>query len=178
MNVAMPVSVGWTPTATIGVVQTFAIVIFGGGGLYGLARAVALLWRMWNESKKLDSDGAAAVRKEMMDLNERQTQLIVKLEDDLRDERRRCDDETTELRKSHASEMAQLRKSHVEEMRMLHERIEGLHRQMVQMQRTTGQVIRQGANSPTTNSRIPSDSSGIGEVLRQTYDIPGTGDEI
>lgn len=168
--------VGMSSAAWVGVVQTIITAVFGSGVIYGMARGLALLWKMWNESKKLDADGAAAVRKEMMDLNDRQNQRISLLEKDLRDERKRCDDETDAIRKAHGEEMASLRKLHADEIRELHTRIEGLHRQMVQMQKYQTPESARTMNAPTTTARMGSDTQGIGEVLKQTYGIPGVGE--
>ena len=167
-------NVGWTYSATVQVIQVIVTLLLGSGGLYGIARGVALLWRMNNETKKQDTDAAAAVRREMMDLNDRQNRRIDTLEQALRDERKRCDEETDALRKAHISEMGQLRQLHAEEVRDLHVRMEGLHAQMVTMQQATGRAIQLGANAPKAAARIPDPDTGAN--LRQAFGGPETGD--
>lgn len=153
---AVPVSPSWSPTTTISAIQAIVTVLLGGGGLYGIARGVALLWRIANDRAKQDNDAAAAVRKEMMEISDRQQKRIDDLERTGREERKHFDEEMASLRKAHAEEMARLRLTHAEEMAMqrrihedemrkLRDEVLGIHRQTVARDQAAGRATVVGA---------------------------------
>jgi hypothetical protein len=122
---------GWSATTTVAAMQFIATVLLGGGGLYGIARAIALLWKMNTESKKQDSEAAAAVRKEMMDISDRQQARIDALEKDATEERKRHGEEMMALRRHYEGELAQLRRQ-----------VAALTHQLIVMQGDTGRATK------------------------------------
>lgn len=164
-------NVGWTWTATVAAVQTVIYTLFGAGGLYGIARGVALLWKMANERAKQDDDRDAGIRREMAELSDRQTKRIDKLEADLRDERKRCDEEMMAQRRLHIEEIATLKREHTDEMAVMKAEFEGYMRQVLQMQRSGP-----ATNAPKTVARFSGFSTDIGAALEQAYKLPGVGE--
>jgi len=170
---SIPVSPGWSPTTTVNALGVVLQALFGGGVLYGIARAVALLWRLANERSKQDNDAAAAVRKEMMEISDRQQKRIDDLEKAGREERAHFDKEMSELRKAHAEEMARLRLTHAEEMAMqrrihedemrkLRDEVLGIHRQTVARDQAAGRPTVIGAGK----SAIERATETFGPALR------------
>lgn len=172
---SVPVDVGWTPGALVSLVQTVATVLIGGGGLYGIARAVAILWKMANERAKQDDDRDKDIRREMADFSKLMQARVEKLEVDLREERKRCDEELAEVRKLHAEEMANQRRAAEDGMRVLRDEISGLHKQMIQMQRSTA-ATRIMPTMPEPPQPTSLDSDAIGQALRDTFRLPGVGE--
>jgi hypothetical protein len=175
---AVPVSPGWSPTTTISAIQAIITVLLGGGGLYGIARGVALLWRIANDRAKQDNDAAAAVRKEMMEISDRQQKRIDDLEKSGREERAHFDREMAELRKAHAEEMARLRLAHSEEMalqrrihedemRKLRDEVIGINRQAIARDQSAGRPTVVG-NGKSAVSRA---TENFGQALR-ALDVP------
>ena len=163
-----PVAVGWTATATIQTIQTIIVALVGGGGLYGIARAIALLWRMANDRARQDNEAAQAVRREMMEMNDKLQKRVDDLERIAREERRLHSEEMDLLRKNHAEETLAIRSHYEKEIRAMRDEIGGLHRQMLQMQETSQAAIVLGPKAPTASGR-KADEIGIGGTLRRAY---------
>jgi len=170
------VNVGWTWGATVSVVQTIIIATLGGGGLWGMFRGIALLWKMSNESKKLESDAAAAVRREMMEFNAQLQKRIEDLEKAGREERKRWDDEMAAIRKMHAEEVIQVRNGYENEIRGLRDEISGLRRQMAQWSQTSEAAVSLSRTAPTSALKRAGDA-GIGDLLRKAYEVAGVGED-
>jgi hypothetical protein len=172
----VPVSPGWSPTTTFSAINTILTLVIGGGGLYGVARAIALLWKMSNDRAKQDNDAAATVRKEMLDLTDRLQSRVDTLEKNGTEERTRHAAEVEKIRKDHAEEMLGVRRHYESEIKSLREEIKGLHSQMIQMQRSSGAAMELGKRAPTTARKQISDSD-IDKVLQEAYKIKGTGED-
>ena len=154
---AVPVTnVGWTNTATVSAIQTIVVTLLGSGGLYGLFRGVALLLKIANQRAAQDDSRDAQVRREMAELNDKQTARIEKLEAEIRDERRRCDEEVAGLRKEHA-----------EEVRELRAQIDAMQRIILQWQISTGQML----------SLPPGSAPKAGEAIERLAQIKGVGEQ-
>lgn len=167
---------GWSPTTTVAGLQLIVTVLLGGGGLYGVARGLALLWKMSNESRKQDSDAATTVRREMMEFNAALQARITALEDSGREERKRFDDEIAATRKEHAQEVISIRKGYETQIRELREELNGLRRQMAQWAQSSRSAQILGKTAPTSAMKQVEDA-GLGDVLRGMYDIKGTGED-
>lgn len=146
--VAVPVAPGWTPTATVSAINGLITVVLGGGGLWGLFRAIALLWRIYNQRAEQDALKDAAFRKELAEQNDRLTARIEKLEGEVSAERRRCDEEVLALRRQHAEEVQGLR-----------QQVEAMQRIIIQWQVSTGAMIGVPA------SAVPSSMTRFAEQL-------------
>lgn len=145
---AVPVNPGWSWTATLTVIQTVVIAVLGGGGLWGVFRGIALLWRMNNESKKQEADIAAALRKEMAEITERQQKRIDALEI-----------AATEERKRHVEEMSAMRIHYEGEISNLRGQITRLTHQLFTMQQDSGKAVKM-----TT--------ADVGDTLRSAFPVP------
>jgi len=177
----IPVTPGWGPTTWVNIALTLLVAVLGSGGLWGIFRGVALLWKMNNESKKQDNDAAAGVRREMMEISERQQKRIDELEKSGREERGHFDRELAEIRKAHAeemaairlahaAEMASLREKHAEEMRALRDEVIGAHRNLIQAQQSSGKAVR-------ISKSVPGQSNPeLDALIDRMGDLPNAGE--
>lgn len=159
-DIPVPVTTGWSPTTTVAAVQLIATVLLGGGGVYGIARGIALLWKMANDRAKQDNDAAAAVRREMMELNDRQQKRIDDLERQAGDERKR-----------HADEMSALRHYYEGKLVALQNQVSALTHQLFIMQQGTGKPI---VLTPAKGKLATDD---LAETLKAAFP-PIEGDEL
>jgi len=140
-QVPIPVATGWTWTTTMGAVQN--ILLAGGGaglGALGL-RIIVALKRLGNERAKQDTDRDSGRWRELMELNDKLQVRIAKLEDDVRDERRRSDEEVALIRKQHVEEMTTVRLEHERQIKAFNERIDQLQRTIFQNQQSTATIL-------------------------------------
>lgn len=155
---AMPIPVtntGWSWAASMGAIQNLLIAVLGGGGLVGVLKHLSERRKMENERSAQDDTKDATLRKELSDLTDRLTARIGKLEGDVSDERRRCDEELAAVRKAHGEEMAAQRLTHADEMRDLRKQLDGLQRMIIQWQISTGQMIQVPASDhPKANEAM------------------------
>lgn len=162
---------GWI-TAIVGVIAS----IIGTGGVYGIFKGLALLHEQRNARAKLDNEAASIVRKEMMEFNAALQKRVDDLEKAGREERKRWDDEMAAIRRGHAEEVISVRNGYEEEIRSLRLEIEGLRRQMAQWATSSQAAVELSKTAPTaTRKRL--DNSGMGEILRGAFDVPGVGEE-
>lgn len=152
---AVPVTnVGWTWAATMGAIQN-VLIAGGGAGLGGLLiRVMVQLRKLANERAAQDDVRDAGRWGELMSFNSQLTVRVEKLEADLREERRRCDEEMAHARKDHLEEMARLRSEHAAETKALSEKMDGLQRMMIQNQLSTAQAMSVPPNSPKASESI------------------------
>lgn len=147
------VSTGWTWAATMGAIQNL-LIAGGGAGIGGLLiKAIVQLRRIGNERAKQDNERDSGRWSELMDLNERLQKRIERLEADVREERKRSDDEVSAIRKSHVEEVAAIRREHDVQIRAFNERIDQLQRTIIQGQVTTARMIDSNV-APTTAAMI------------------------
>lgn len=154
-QVGPALNVGWTWSATMGLVQNLLILTLGGGGLGILVRAGIQLRRIANERAKQDDDRDAARWNELMGLNERLQNRVEKLETDIREERRRCDDDLNAMRRTH-----------IDEMRAVNERLEQLQRTIFQNSASTAAMFA----SVNPASKAAESIERVGKHLRDAHE--------
>ncbi len=136
-TVPIKADIGWTPAATIGVVQTFLGVAGGGVGLRLLANHLLTLQRIAQDrASKIDERSDAYTAK----LSQRITELegiAAAHAKELSDERRACDEKLEAMR----AEMRDNDRKADEANRDMQHRMDGLVRQMVQFQASAARTL-------------------------------------
>lgn len=172
---------GWI-TAVVGAIG----ILLGSGGVYGIFKGLALMVSEKNKRAQIDNDAAAVVRKEMLEISDRQQKRIDDLERAGLEERRKSAEDMAALRMDHAKEMAAIRLAHAEEMaalrdrhekemRALRDEIMGAQRDLIQSQQSSGRMASVGTPSKAVKRAV---DSGLGEALDKAFSLPGTDGEV